>query len=248
MVTLIAGILSLGCAPETPPVQQLEMETSEEKVVVVLAESNQEKYPFNVAIPSSGRYRVSIYATVIDSTEVWIEDYITNPDDRVYNITGQKWMSPGQQKVAVEGSPLNKGMHPMQIHVSQPNTQIDSVVMELIQPALVNAKVLQQSTAGKEWKLVWSDEFEGDGLPDTTLWNYNIGDWGWGNNELQYYTAFDLKNARQEKGCLIIEAHKESADKWSSARLTTQGKFAFTYGRIEMRAKVPTALPAPTIT
>ena len=87
---------------------------------------------------------------------------------------------------------------------------------------------------------MWSDEFNGEGLPDTSKWNFNIGNWGWGNNELQYYTENETKNVRQENGNLIIEAHKNSNDEgWTSARLTTQGKETFLYGRVEFRAKVP---------
>src|SRR4051812_38728946 len=61
--------------------------------------------------------------------------------------------------------------------------------------------------------LVWSDEFNLDGAPDASKWGYDLGDGcpnvcGWGNNELEFYTA-DKKNVRVEKGQLVIEAHKE---------------------------------------
>ncbi len=90
-------------------------------------------------------------------------------------------------------------------------------------------------------KLVWSDEFNYNGQPDTSKWKYNIGGHGWGNNELQYYTDKNLKNARVENGNLVIEAHKESFENknYTSARLVTKGKFDWTYGRIEVRAKLP---------
>ena len=93
----------------------------------------------------------------------------------------------------------------------------------------------------KQDYLIWSDEFEGEGIPDTKKWTFDIGDWGWGNNELQYYTENRVENARVENGNLIIEARKNDMDsKWTSARLTTRGKVSFLYGRIEFRAKVPT--------
>ena len=93
---------------------------------------------------------------------------------------------------------------------------------------------------GTDWNLVWSDEFDGSGLPDSTKWSYNIGNWGWGNNEPQYYTNAKQENARIEDGNLIIEAWKTgSINEWTSARLTTQGKETFLYGKIEFRAKVP---------
>ncbi len=72
-------------------------------------------------------------------------------------------------------------------------------------------------------KLVWSDEFETDGLPDNTKWSYDVGDHGWGNNELQFYSKEDLKNARVENGILIVEARADSSfpKGYSSARLVT---------------------------
>lgn len=91
-------------------------------------------------------------------------------------------------------------------------------------------------------KLVWSDEFNSGTRPDTSKWVYNIGTGsnGWGNNEAQYYTS-DSTNARIENGSLIIEARKESrgGKNYTSARLITQGKASWTYGRIEVRAKLP---------
>jgi len=97
-----------------------------------------------------------------------------------------------------------------------------------------------------EFKLVWSDEFDYTGYPDSTKWAYSIGDGcpelcGWGNNELQYYTDKRLKNARVEEGVLIIEVHKEEFENsmFTSAKLVTQGKQDWKYGRFEIRAKLP---------
>lgn len=94
--------------------------------------------------------------------------------------------------------------------------------------------------------LVWSDEFEVDGLPNSDRWGYNIGNGcpnicGWGNNELQYYNANKLENARVENGVLVIEAHKKdtAGNKYTSARLVTKGKASWQYGYIEVRAKLP---------
>lgn len=92
------------------------------------------------------------------------------------------------------------------------------------------------------WHLVWSDEFEYKGLPDTSKWTYDVGSRnGWGNNELEYYTYRKTENARAEDGKLIIEARKEKVDSfnYTSARLLTRGKAAWQYGKIEVRAKIP---------
>jgi beta-glucanase (GH16 family) len=106
------------------------------------------------------------------------------------------------------------------------------------------------SAQDREWKLVWSDEFDKPGLPDSTKWSYETGFLR--NHERQYYTRDRVENARVEDGMLIIEARKEkypiagSAEskaagdaEYTSASLTTSGKAAWTYGRIEVRAKVP---------
>lgn len=89
--------------------------------------------------------------------------------------------------------------------------------------------------------LLWSDEFDQSGLPDPSKWTYDVGDSGWGNNELEYYTEKDLKNARVEDGLLIIEAIQDSAypKGYSSARLLTRGLASWKYGYIEVKAKLP---------
>lgn len=88
------------------------------------------------------------------------------------------------------------------------------------------------------WRLVWSDEFDYTGLPDATKWGYDVGDHGWGNKELQNYTARRKENARVEDGRLIIEARRDGS-KYSSARLVSKDKGDWTYGRFEVRAKLP---------
>jgi hypothetical protein len=86
--------------------------------------------------------------------------------------------------------------------------------------------------------LAWSDEFNGPTLNPNT-WNYETGGGGWGNNELENYTN-SVKNAYITNGAyLVIEARKESDGSYTSARLQTLGKKQFTYGRMDIRAKLP---------
>ena len=103
----------------------------------------------------------------------------------------------------------------------------------------VRTTYAQQFT--QKWKMIWSDEFNKDGLPDSLKWNYDVGGHGWGNNELQYYTSNELKNARVQKGMLIIESHKEDFENknYTSARLISKGKGDWKYGRVEVKAKLP---------
>lgn len=90
------------------------------------------------------------------------------------------------------------------------------------------------------WKLVWSDEFDYKGLPDPSKWDYEVGYFR--NNELQYYTESRLENARVENGLLVIETRKASSKKifYTSASLVTYNSASWLYGRIEVRAKLPT--------
>ncbi len=109
-----------------------------------------------------------------------------------------------------------------------------------------------------EYKLVWEDEFDGAGSPDTSKWGYENGFIR--NEEEQYYTD-RTENARLEDGFLILEAHKEKIDneafiseddpnwkfnretaEYTSASLTTRNIATWKYGKIEVRAKLPKGL------
>lgn len=91
------------------------------------------------------------------------------------------------------------------------------------------------------WRLVWSDEFEYRGLPDSAKWSFEEGDHGWGNNELQYYTSADTANAIVKDGELYITARKKQKGKagYTSARIVSKGKGDWLYGKIEARAMLP---------
>lgn len=98
-------------------------------------------------------------------------------------------------------------------------------------------------------RLVWADEFDREGLPDSSRWSYDVGDGcpglcGWGNNELQYYTEARPENARVKDGCLILEARRELMGNrtYTSARLVSRQKGDWTYGRVEVRVRVPEGL------
>ena len=109
--------------------------------------------------------------------------------------------------------------------------------------------------AAAKWQLVWSDEFNIDGAPDKTKWRYEEGFVR--NEELQYYTVNRRENVRVEKGSLVIEARPEKwpnpqyetgHESWqknrrnaayTSGALETYGLAEWTYGKFEVRAKVP---------
>lgn len=96
--------------------------------------------------------------------------------------------------------------------------------------------------------LVWQDEFEENGLPNFEKWHYQTllpnGN-SWYNGEIQHYTN-RIENTNIENGVLNITAINEAytdqgvTKQYTSARLNS--KFAFTYGRVEVRAKLPTGI------
>lgn len=105
----------------------------------------------------------------------------------------------------------------------------------------VTVYVKPSSTSGQT--LVWSDEFDGTAL-NTNVWNYESGNNnGWGNKELEYYTN-DAANVSVKGGFLQITAlnspnYNNSGFNYTSARITTQNKYTFKYGRVDIKAKLP---------
>ena len=87
--------------------------------------------------------------------------------------------------------------------------------------------------------VVWSDEFDGITI-DSATWTYDVGGWGWGNGQFEYNTARH-ENSYLTNGNLVIEARRENyqGNAFTSARMLTQGRFAFKYGTLEARIKLP---------
>ncbi|WP_421894791.1 carbohydrate-binding protein [Marinoscillum sp.] len=90
---------------------------------------------------------------------------------------------------------------------------------------------------GQSWNLVWSDEFT-NGIGPDWVFETGTGSGGWGNNELQYYRQ---ENATVENGQLVITARNESFGgmNYTSARMKTQGRKSWKYGKIEARIAMP---------
>jgi beta-glucanase (GH16 family) len=128
----------------------------------------------------------------------------------------------------------------------------DTSVVTVYGPASQEIVIIDTSISwnSRQWELVWSDEFEGAaGTPvNPEYWNHDIGGHGWGNNELQYHSDRTENVSLDGSGHLAIVARQENPAEYvchygecvyTSARITTQGKVEFTYGRVEARIKVP---------
>jgi beta-glucanase (GH16 family) len=127
--------------------------------------------------------------------------------------------------------------------------------MKVLLFAICMLVMLSPAVRAEEWTLVWSDEFNYEGLPDRTKWDYEEGFVR--NREMQFYTRARKENARVEEGMLVIEGRKEQFENpkyksgsqnwkeqqefasYTSAALITRDKASWRYGRIEVRAKLP---------
>jgi beta-glucanase (GH16 family) len=121
-------------------------------------------------------------------------------------------------------------------YVANSDDDDDRLVKTVV--SIIPAKGYTTPTTYANLKLAWADEFDGTSLNDK-FWNYELGNNnGWGNNELQYYKK---ENTSVKDGYLIVEAKSESINgqSYTSSRLTTQNKFNFKYGRIDIRAALP---------
>jgi beta-glucanase (GH16 family) len=100
---------------------------------------------------------------------------------------------------------------------------------------LVAQVTVDNWSPGPGWNLVWADEFTGNAV-NTTHWTYDLGAGGWGNNELETYTT---ANATVQDGELRITAQKNADGSYTSARLKTQDRLSWTYGKFAARMRLP---------
>ncbi len=101
--------------------------------------------------------------------------------------------------------------------------------------------MLSLATLTAHGQLLWSEEFNYQGAPDASLWSYDLGANGWGNQELQLYTD-NLDNVVVEEGALRIKVRAPAASsgsRFTSGRIRTQDKVTFLYATVEARIKVP---------
>ncbi|TVQ11204.1 MAG: glycoside hydrolase family 16 protein [Bacteroidetes bacterium] len=186
----------------------------------------------NIADDGSGK--VEILATA-DNTVEYEFRLGNNPEPEERNTTGlfeYTFEISGNYEVEVRA-------------VGASGRYLRSVIMFTIELASDNVTVDQGYTTPMHydgWNLLWNDEFEGNAV-NSDYWVFETGDGcpnlcGWGNNEWQYYRS---QNAWVEDGVLTIEARRESVGNrnYTSARMKTQGKKSFQYGRIDIRALLP---------
>ena len=201
---------------------------------------------FNVSLDRTTSVPVSVDYTVQDGTATSPKDYTTATG----TVTIPANQSNAEVAVQIKGDPTDTRQDNLEFTVQLSNPKGCTLGVSSAKGTILAEDGLNFTTdnAGYStpmtypgYTLLWNDEFAGSSL-NTANWNYETGNGsgGWGNNELEYYTN-SPKNVFVSNGNLIIEARKESIGgfNYSSARITTQNKKSFTYGRVDIRAKLP---------
>jgi len=218
--------------------------------------------------PSISISDVNLFEGNSDTTAFQFEITLSKPTSKVVTVnysTGDGTARSGQDYVAISNQVLsfqpNETSKKITVKVITDDIEESDEQFSLTLSNPVNATVDKSSGTGTirnddsmaefndtgydapssypGYSLVWSDEFNGNSL-DPSVWNFETGNNGWGNNELENYTS-RANNATLQNGKLVIHALKENygGSSYTSARLTTQGKKEFTYGRIDIRAILP---------
>jgi hypothetical protein len=166
---------------------------------------------------------VSVDYATIDSTAVAGKDYV--------GVTsGSLTFQPGElgKEIKLNIIPDTAGKKDVYFSI-----KLSNPVNGIISKSRIKIKIVNVDFAN----LVWSDEFNLFAL-NTTFWNYEQGASGWGNNELENYTNL-TDNVHIDSGYLHITALNPSGTSYTSGRINTAGKQQFTYGRVDVRAKMP---------
>jgi beta-glucanase (GH16 family) len=201
---------------------------------------------FYVTVSKATNKDVSADYTLVDGTAVSSKDFVMASG--VVTIPANQ--TQGSIDVQIKGDPTDLRQPNLEFTVALSNPKSCTLGTSSAKGTLIteNGTYLTTDNTGYStpssypgYTLVWSDEFSATSF-DNSAWNAELGNGsgGWGNNELEYYTG-SPKNVFLSNGNLIIEARKEaiSGFNYSSARLTTQSKKVFKYGRIDIRAKLP---------
>jgi hypothetical protein len=166
---------------------------------------------------------VSVDYTTVDSTAVAGKDYVAITSG---NLTFQ----PGElaKEIKLNIIPDTAGKKDVYF-----NIKLSNPVNGRISKPSITIKIINVDFAN----LAWSEEFQTFAL-NTSAWNYEQGAGGWGNNELQRYTN-SIDNVHPDSGYLHISALNPSGTTYTSGRINSNGKKYFTYGRFDIRAKLP---------
>ncbi|MEO6548666.1 MAG: family 16 glycosylhydrolase, partial [Ferruginibacter sp.] len=199
---------------------------------------------FNVTLNKTSSVPVTVDYTLIPGTAIAPDDYTATSG----TLTIAANQVQAQLDVQVKGDPTDTRKNNPQFTVQLSNAKAcvigiisakGTIITENGTNLVTDESGYTTPLAYAGYNLAWSDEFSGSTINQNN-WNFETGGGGWGNHELENYTGRS-QNAFQSNGKLIIEARSEAfgGNLYTSARMTTQNKKLFKFGRIDIRAKLP---------
>src|SRR5579875_645280 len=225
-----------GTSPQTDP------QISISDVNLFEGNSGYTVFPFTVTLDHASSKTITVYYSTVDGTATAGSDYVAvsnqmltfqpNETSKTININviGDSIEESDEQFTVVLSNAINATI--------AKSTGVGTIRND-DNKVTFNNTGYDAPTSYPGYNLVWSDEFNGNSL-DTSVWSYETGNSGWGNNELEYYTS-GTNNLSLQDGKLVIHALKQNygTASYTSARIKTQGKKEFKYGRIDIRAILP---------
>ena len=246
LLMVVFSFSSLSCSkktdnPPAPVVPVVKIENASVARTTTAATMH-----FTITLDKTTTVPISVDYTLTDGTATAPKDYTAASG----TITIPANQSNAEIAVQIKGDPSDTRQDNLEFNVQLTNPKSCTIGITSAKGTIITENGTNFTTDNtglstplnySGMTLVWNDEFSGTTL-DANVWNYEIGNGsgGWGNNELEYYTN-SPKNTLVSNGNLVMEARKESIGgfNYSSARLTTKDKKSFTYGRVDIRAKLP---------
>lgn len=206
---------------------------------------------FNATI-NAGTYELGIYAETGGWNLNWIEIVpanSTNSSRTSSKPSSSQKSSASSSKSSIKSSKAPSSSSKPLISSSKASSSSSKPSVSSSKASAVSSSSQASTGAPAGYQLVWQDEFDKPGLPDSSKWNYDneANATGWYNNELQYYAVAKTDFSQVKDGKLIITARKQALTQepdyggqaYTSARLITNGKASWTYGFFDIRAKMP---------
>ena len=238
---LIATLFLLSCKPTPTPVTPDPPTVSINSIALFEGDATT-TFTFKVSLSRATDQTVTVDFATADGTAAAGSDYVAKSG----TVTIKPQNTEGSIEITVIGDTIKEADETFNVVLSK------AVNATLINGTVGTGTIRNDDTyvfiptdgyttpeSYTGYEKVWQDEFSGTNI-DATSWGYDTGGSGWGNNELQYYTNRP-ENAYLNNGMLVIQAKKEAYTNrdYTSARLLTKGKREFTFGRIDIRAKLP---------
>jgi len=243
-VLLFFAILFVACSSEEEPTPMDNQPPLFSMESIIVDEGNQDKSIFlSMTLSKAWDSPVTLTLKTVDGTAVAGEDFVGIENKVIEFAVGSRQENLRIELLADEVWEEDEQFTVELVSITEASVNNNSVTITIDNDDIQGQFNLPGGYSTPDnyegMNLVWSDEFDGDEL-SLDNWTHEIGngDWGWGNNELQYYTN---ENTIMYEGNLVIQARDDffSGFNYTSSRIITENKFEFTHGRVDIRAVLP---------